>query len=84
MSTCEEEVFLKESTISTFNKEVYEVMITCAWGVTAFVEVKNSESLAGIRIWIDQELDDDIIMKQILSEINSVVVSRNEKINNPA
>ena len=84
MSAFEEEVVLKESTISTFNEEVSEFMITCAWGVTAFVEVKKSEYLADVRTRIDQELDDDIIMKMFLFKINSVVVSRNEEINTPA
>eukprot|EP00957_Ditylum_brightwellii_P069084 5244331-Ditylum_brightwellii.AAC.1 len=72
MSACEEEVVLKESTTSPFNKEVSEVMITCAWGVTAFVEVRKSESLADVRTQIDQELDDDIIIQNSLFKINSV------------
>ena len=84
MSAFEEEVVLCESAISTFNKEVSEFMITCAWGVTAFVEVKKSESLDNVRTWIDQELDDDIIMKKCLFKIDSVVFSRNEEINTPA
>ena len=63
---------------------VYELMVTCAWGVTAFVEVKKSESLDGVRTWIDRELDDDIIMKKNLFKVNSVVVSRNEEINTHA
>eukprot|EP00957_Ditylum_brightwellii_P122148 9315170-Ditylum_brightwellii.AAC.1 len=61
MSACEEEVVLKESTASTFDEEVSELMITYAWGVASFVEVKKSESLADVRTRIDQELDDDII-----------------------
>eukprot|EP00957_Ditylum_brightwellii_P085603 6512058-Ditylum_brightwellii.AAC.1 len=68
----------------TFDKEVSELMITCAWGVTAFVELKKSESLDDVITWIDQELDDDSIMKVFLFKINSVVVSRNEEINTPA
>eukprot|EP00957_Ditylum_brightwellii_P145362 11070033-Ditylum_brightwellii.AAC.1 len=62
MLAFEEEEVLKESTISTFHEEVSELMITWSWGITAFVEVKKSESLADVRIWIDQELNDDIIM----------------------
>ena len=84
MPVSEEEVVLKESTISTVNEEVSEFMITCAWGVTSFVEVKKSESLADVRTQINQELDDDIIMAKFLFKINSVVVSRNEEINTPA
>eukprot|EP00957_Ditylum_brightwellii_P048618 3689235-Ditylum_brightwellii.AAC.1 len=83
MSVSEEEVVLKESTISTFNEDVSELMITCAWGVTVFVEVKKSESLDDVRTWIDQELDDNIIMKFFLFQINAVVVSRTEEINTP-
>eukprot|EP00957_Ditylum_brightwellii_P133959 10214629-Ditylum_brightwellii.AAC.1 len=78
MSISEEEVVLKEFTISTLDEEVSEFMITCAWGVTAFVELNKSESLD------DQELDDDILMKKFLFKTNYVVVSRNEEINTPA
>eukprot|EP00957_Ditylum_brightwellii_P095168 7248290-Ditylum_brightwellii.AAC.1 len=83
MSACEEEAVLKESTTSTFNEEVFELMIICAWSVTAFIEMKKSESLADVKNWIDQELDNDIIMKYVLFKINSVVISRNEEINTP-
>ena len=83
MPFSEEEVVLKESTISTSNEEVSEFMIICAWGATAFVEVKKSESSADVRSWIDRELGDDIIMKKFLFKINSVIVSRNEEINSP-
>eukprot|EP00957_Ditylum_brightwellii_P095063 7239960-Ditylum_brightwellii.AAC.1 len=64
MSAFEEEVVLKEPIISILDEEVSELMITCAWGVTAFAEVEKSESLADVRTQIDQELDDDIIMKK--------------------
>ena len=64
MSVSEEEVVLKESIISTFDEEVSELMITCAWSVTAFVEVKKSASLDDVRIQIYQILGDDIIMKK--------------------
>ena len=63
---------------------VYELMITCAWGVTAFIEVKHSESLADVRTRIDWELDDDSIVKKNQFKISSVVVSRNEEIKTPA
>ena len=53
MPVSEEEVALKESTISTFNEEVSESMTTCAWGLRAFVEVKKSESLDDVRTQID-------------------------------
>ena len=84
MSACEEEVGLKKSTTSTVYEEVSEFMITYAWGITWFVEVKKSESLDDVRTQIDQELDDDIIMKDFLFKVNSVVVSRSEEINTPA
>eukprot|EP00957_Ditylum_brightwellii_P132286 10087012-Ditylum_brightwellii.AAC.1 len=60
-----------------------ELMMACAWGVTAFVEVKKSESLDHVRTQIDQELDDDIIIK-ILFKLNYVVVLKNEENNTPA